>query len=243
MIVAAFLLGLAGSLHCAGMCGPIAIALPSGSAAAGAEDGAHHAGARQAILPKALYQFGRVFTYTVLGLIVGASGNVLAFAGLGRTLSMVSGIGIALVITLQLFWHREISFLAGFKRLIAPIQNKLGRLLNHRSKRAHFAVGLLNGLLPCGLVTTALMASLGEGSIIQSGTFMAAFGLGTVPLMSAIAIGGIALPCSIRQRLRHAAPVAALVLAALLFVRGLSLGIPMVSPAHTSTAPTVCCGR
>jgi sulfite exporter TauE/SafE len=230
-LAAGLALGLAGSLHCAGMCGPIALALPRTGRRAWAE-----------VAQRLTYQFGRVTTYTTLGAIVGIGGNAIALSGYGRTLSIVAGIVMLFALALQLLWGRELIRGHAVERAIAPLKRSISRLLTKHGASAHFAIGLLNGLLPCGLVTAAMLGALGTGSLRTSAIFMLGFGLGTLPVMSAISIGGAKLSCHVRQRLRYAAPVIGVVVATLFLLRGMALGIPHVSPVKATAAhPASCC--
>ncbi len=232
-LLAGLVLGLGGSLHCAGMCGPIAIALPSSRSASGSWIGWSQAGQKMA------YQFGRVVTYTTLGAIVGLGGSWIALTGYSRTLSIVSGIAMIAALAIQLLWKRELITGRHIRRAIEPIKRGLTVLLSSHGTLTHFGIGLLNGLLPCGLVTAALLGSLGTGSVDVGALFMLGFGLGTVPLMSAIAIGGSRLSCQVRQKLRYAAPTISIVIATLFILRGMALGIPHISPARIAEGATM----
>lgn len=95
---------------------------------------------------------------------------------------------------------------------------------------ALYTTGLLNGLLPCGLVYLALAGALSAPGIGGAAAYMCLFGLGTLPLMLALSLSGQLVPLAWRQRLRRAVPVTALALAGLFILRGLGLGIPYVSP-------------
>lgn len=228
--IAGLALGLAGSLHCVGMCGPIAIALPhSAKPAAGV------------VVERLAYQFGRVLTYAMLGIVVGLGGSAFATAGYGRTLSLISGALMIVVALVQLAWHKSLLPSGPVERLIAPLHRKLASLLRSHGVMAHLGIGLLNGLLPCGLVTAALVGAVGTGSVLQGSLFMAAFGLGTVPLMSAVSIFGTSLSCRLRQKLRVATPAMAIIIGTLFLLRGMALGIPYVSPAASTEQRAASC--
>jgi len=238
-LLGGFALGLAGSLHCAGMCGPIAIALPN-----------NRSSWPRHITEKMTYQFGRVITYTTLGAIVGLGGSAISLFGYGQLLSILSGAMMIAVLLLQLLWRRELIAGRQIERIVAPLKHRLSKLLAKHGTLAHLGIGLLNGLLPCGLVTAALVGAVGFGSLSSSAVFMFGFGLGTMPVMSAIAIGSGRLSCITKQRLRFASPAIGFIVAVLFLLRGMALGIPHVSPvvkppanANASCmAPTVeCC--
>ena len=91
-------------------------------------------------------------------------------------------------------------------------------------------IGLLNGMLPCGLVYIALAASIVTGNFIESALYMGIFGLGTFPIMFAIAYSGRIFNARVRQKLYKVVPVFVILLGTLFILRGLNLGIPYVSP-------------
>ena len=99
-------------------------------------------------------------------------------------------------------------------------------LLRERSLSSLAILGMLNGLLPCGLVYVACAGAIATGSLLSGALYMSVFGLGTIPMMLAIGWFGRLLPLSIRLRLRKAVPYSVCMLAGLLILRGLSLGIP-----------------
>ena len=103
-------------------------------------------------------------------------------------------------------------------------------LLRRRSFNSLLVLGLLNGLLPCGLVYVACAGATATGDLFKGAFYMLAFGAGTVPMMLAISLSGNLVPISLRLKLLKAVPVAVFVLATLLILRGMSLGIPYVSP-------------
>jgi sulfite exporter TauE/SafE len=223
----AFLLGLVGSVHCAGMCGPLTLALPStGTKLPGFVAG------------RAAYNLGRVITYCVLGLIFGLVGHTLVLAGIQRWLSI--GLGIALLI--GLLGSRKLGLSQPVVGFVNQLKDHMRVLISRRTLIAAALLGLLNGLLPCGLVYVACAGAANTGGIISGIDYMAAFGLGTIPMMLAIGLFGKLIPWSLRLQLRKAIPVSVFLLACLLILRGMSLGIPYVSP-DLSTGGASCCHR
>ncbi len=243
VIAAGFALGLAGSVHCAGMCGPIAIALPRETSTGAVS---RSISIRQALL-RMLYQCGRVTTYTLLGIVIGVGGSIVHLAGFSREISISVGVLMLALAASQLILRRSPTPSATngmIQSIIGRVQRWMHALFARSGIFAHLGIGLANGLLPCGLVTTALLASLATHSISGSALFMASFGFGTVPLMSAIAIFGLAIPCTWRSRIRMASPVLTAILALLIITRGLGLGIPYLSPGVLSAQnPISCCAR
>jgi len=215
----AFLLGLVGSLHCAGMCGPLALALPI----AGHTTSSFLAG-------RLAYNAGRIVTYCVMGLVFGLLGQTLLLAGVQRWVSIA--LGIALLA--GLLASRQLAAWLPIAKLVGYLKSAMSTLLRRRSFQALAVLGLLNGLLPCGLVYVACAGATATGDILSGSAYMAAFGAGTVPMMLAISLSGRLVPPSLRLALSKAVPVSVCLVAALLILRGLSLGIPFISPDLSS---------
>jgi len=229
--ITALFLGLAGSMHCAGMCGPIALALPTTSAST-----------VNRVAGRIMYQAGRIVTYATLGAIIGIGGNAIALAGYGRALSIVAGSLMVVTAVFQLLWHRSLLPSALLHRITTPVRALMQRAFATHSRTTLFTIGLLNGLLPCGLVTAALLGAAGMGSIQGSALFMMFFGLGTVPMMLGISLWGVMLGQKMRATLRVAAPIIAVLLGCVIIVRGMALDIPYLSPpAPVEHGKVSCC--
>jgi sulfite exporter TauE/SafE len=225
ILLTAILLGLVGSLHCAGMCGPLALALPATG------------NSRTALLLGRLaYNFGRILTYCTLGAVFGLAGKTLALAGFQRWVSLVAGLAIlvGLIFSTKLATGNPLTF------TVAWIKSGLGALLRRRSLASVFSLGALNGLLPCGLVYAACAGAVATGGVLSGVGYMAAFGLGTVPMMLAIGLVGKKLQFTLRFKLQRLIPASLALVALLLILRGLSLGIPYLSPNPTATSATGC---
>lgn len=215
-------LGFIGSFHCIGMCGPIALTLPV----------RHLDGARQqaGIL---LYNAGRITTYAALGCVSGWLGRQFFLGGLQQWLSITLGAGLLLIIILQYGGSRtRFSIKTGF--YTKHIKKMLGRLLHRQQLRTLYTIGILNGLLPCGLVYFAVTGAVATGNIWQGALFMAAFGAGTLPAMVAISWFNDLISINLRNKLRRCIPFAVGIMALLLIMRGLNLGIPYLSPSIPS---------
>jgi sulfite exporter TauE/SafE len=106
----------------------------------------------------------------------------------------------------------------------------MSHLLGRPALSSLVLLGLLNGLLPCGLVYVACAGAVTSGGILEGTQYMAAFGLGTFPMMLAIGLSGALVPLSLRLKLRRTIPVCVFLLGALLILRGMSLHIPYLSP-------------
>lgn len=218
------MLGMVGSLHCAGMCGPLALALPPAGSST-----LSYLGGRLA------YNLGRIITYCVIGLIVGMIGRSLFLAGLQRWASIALGV----LLIIGLLGSRKLALWKPVTLFVNQLKSGMGALLRQRSFFALAVLGLLNGLLPCGLVYVAATAATVAGGVLEGAQYMAAFGVGTVPMMLGISLSGNLVPISLRLKLSKAIPVAVFLLAALLILRGMSLGIPYISP--NLSAGGACC--
>jgi len=211
-------MGGIGSLHCIGMCGPLALSVPVPAVSMPAK-----------LLATLLYNTGRVITYTLMGAVLGLAGFSLSLFGFQQWLSVLAGISIMLYLLYpQLpFYktgHRH------FQAVMGKLRASLAGLFAKRNYSSVFFIGLLNGLLPCGLVYMAIATSVATGSVIKSSLFMAAFGLGTLPLMWAVGFLGNIISLKTRTAIRKAYPYILFVMACILIVRGLGLSIPYLSP-------------
>lgn len=211
--------GAAGSFHCVGMCGPLALALPVSSKT--------KAGRLFSIL---FYNLGRTFTYFSMGMLLGFAGKRIAITGYQQTFSIAVGV---LILTILLMGRvfPAIPFVVKFqnrlKKTLAVFLSKKNNAINF------FIIGILNGLLPCGLVYMAIASALVIGNPVYSGLFMAAFGLGTIPLMGLLMLTKQHISFSLRARMKKIVPFFIMIVAVLMILRGLNLGIPFVSPAFS----------
>lgn len=227
MLAAALVMGVAGSAHCLGMCGPIALAVP-----------APHSGWRSRFVSTALLNGGRLFTYALIGAAFGTFGLGLRLAGLQQTLSVAVGAVLLISVFLPGFLTRW-SPQGWMATRIGRLRSALAKSLKRTAPEALFTTGALNGLLPCGLVYAAAIGASTTGSMEQGALFMVLFGLGTVPALMALRMSGDLLASGLRERLRRAAPVLVSVVAVLMILRGLDLGIHMISPEAPRTPATV----
>lgn len=220
VISVAFVMGAVGSLHCVGMCGPIAMALPLGDRSNNGR-----------LLAALIYNSGRVLTYIWLGLVLGLAGDYLISPQIQSTVSIVFGILICVFLFLPKRIKNRGNSIAPVQRFFLQLRKALGSLLSKQNNSSLFGIGMLNGLLPCGMIYLALGSSFLTGSAVKGGIFMASFGLGTFPLMMAAVFFGSYLNQTLRFRMRKLVPVFLFVMAALLVLRGLNLGIPYLSPS------------
>ncbi len=215
-----FLMGLLGSVHCIGMCGPLVLALPM---------------AQKTNLEKwgvlFLYHFGKISSYSMLGVLFGLFGSQLPLFGVQENISIFIGILMLIYVgyVFVLKPKQKLGFLQ-FNLLYSSITKQLGVLFKHKNKLAFYLIGFLNGLLPCGMVYLALTSALATQNIFYGGWLMAFFGLGTLPALIMVAIGGQYFGTKFRQQLQSLLPVFIFSMGVLLILRGLNLGIPYLSP-------------
>lgn len=230
-IITGLSIGFLGSFHCIGMCGPIALSLPVRSF-----------GSSDKYLGILYYNIGRALTYASLGLIFGFLGKQFRLWGLQQVISIVAGVLILIFILSSFSLASRIPLLG---RLNLKVQQGLGRLLT-TSKRpvSLFPVGLLNGLLPCGLVYVAIAASLATMDTLHGVLLMFSFGLGTIPVMAGLMSFGHWISPAVRQKINRAVPYFVGVMAVMLILRGLNLGIPYLSPhMDKESTEASCCHR
>jgi uncharacterized protein len=220
IITTAFVMGLIGSLHCVGMCGPLAMSLPV----------AHRTG-RGRLIGGLIYNSGRVLIYAILGLALGFAGQYLLSSRWQGTLSIALGVCI-FVSLLFPSQKKATSVLASWaNKPFVKLRLALGSLFQSKKYTSLFAIGVLNGLLPCGMIYLAVTSSLLAGSALKGSLFMLLFGMGTFPAMLAVVFFGSYVNQQLRLGLRKAVPVFLFIMATLLVLRGMNLGIPFVSPA------------
>ena len=221
-----FFIGLFGSVHCIGMCGPLAFAIP-----------AFHTRWWPIIADKLLYNIGRVITYSFLGLLIGLIGKQLWLLGLQQGISILTGILIIMAAITRLLKIR-LAKNGALTDLFLPINKTLNYALRH--KAGHFIVGLLNGFLPCGFVYIALIGAVNTPSPLSAAQFMLCFGLGTFPLMLLATIGSGFVGPLVRRRINKAMPYLMICLGFWFVLRGMSLDIPYLSPAKQQSGVTIC---
>lgn len=235
MFFLAFTLGLMSSLHCVGMCGPIALALP-----------VHQRSALGKLGGILWYNIGRSSTYALLGMLLGGVGSGLRLAGLQSGLSIATGVVMLAAVAYSSRWLDQLGTPSFLQKNISYLKQQLGALLRKRSTSAMLFLGMLNGLLPCGLVYIALISSVATGSLWQGALYMFLFGMGTLPAMSTVAFSKNIFSLALRQRARRLMPVLVAVTGIVLIARGLYVhSWPDLSPskqAATTTIP-VCHGK
>ena len=214
-ILTGLIIGLAGGMHCIAMCGPLAISMPWSSGP-------------RFFLKTIIYHLGRTTTYVLLGLAFGLIGNALLIAGYQQWLSIIAGLFVLYFALKKIFPGKVPDInLPGSAKLTKVITRMIS---NKQIVNNPYLFGMVNGLLPCGLIYLAVAAAITTGNIGGSALVMASFGLGTMPLFSLFLFGFNRINLSFRQKVNSFMPFLVLLTAILLILRGMNLGIPYVSP-------------
>ena len=229
-----FLIGLASNIHCIGMCGPLAFALPI-----------DRSNRFKSILSVVKYNLGRIFSYIFLGMLVGMFGfSVLLFSTM-QWLSILSG-----MLIIGMAWSNQVEQwpIIGFwtKKMNAFIQLIFRKTKDLPLAYRSFSFGMANGLLPCGMVYLGLTNALGSGTLFSSVLSMLAFGIGTLPAM-------FFMPLIAQSKWKVQIPkliitILLTFIGMLTIIRGMNLGIPYISPkihidsneSHTSPSLECC---
>jgi uncharacterized protein len=232
MLISAFVLGLLGSFHCIGMCGPIAFMLP-----------VDRTNSLKKISQITLYHFGRLLSYSIIGLIFGLVGKGLYIFGFQQQLSIIIGVSMIIFVLIPQKVFYKYNFSKPIFRIISKVKSALGTALKKKTPDTFLTIGFLNGFLPCGLVYMAVFAAIASGNTIEGSLYMLFFGLGTIPLMTTAIYFSSILKGNMRQRIQKAIPIFVVVIGVLFILRGLGLGIPYISPTpvHDMASSTMDC--
>lgn len=228
LFIAAISLGFLGSFHCVGMCGPIALTIP-----------VKRTSSFSIITGSLLYNFGRIVTYASMGFLFGLLGQGFELAGWQNVLSVFLGVVILLFLFIPRF--SILSFQSGLiSQLLGKLKSQMRELFGTHTMSSLLFIGVLNGLLPCGLVYLGIAGAIATGTAMKGALFMAFFGLGTFPSMIAITVARDYITIRFRTIIRKVVPVFVGVMAIMLILRGMNLGIPYLSPSVEKKAGMTC---
>jgi sulfite exporter TauE/SafE len=214
----AFLIGLAGSVHCVGMCGPLALAIPGASKDKGFTF----------FLRTIAYQISRISGYGVLGLIVGFFSQGMQFTGVQPYFSLLSGI-----LLLFLGFFGIIPEVNAFSKypIIQHFQVKINRIIGTVMTNEHFStpfvLGFLNAMLPCGMIYIALGTGLSSGNMSEAALYLISFGLGTLPLMFMVSLSGQLLSLQMRRSWQKTIPIIFMISGIILIYKGMNIDLPV----------------
>lgn len=230
------IVGFVGSLHCVGMCGPIALALP-----------VFGESKLSVLAGRLLYNLGRIVTYSILGALFGLFGSRLILFGLQQDVSIAIGVLILLYVLVPRKIKTRVSEFKFYSAIVYFLKSNFAKLISKKTNKSLFTIGLLNGLLPCGFVYVGIAGAVSTSGWIEGALYMALFGLGTTPIMLATALLGKVINFNMRAKINKLIPTFAAIFALLFILRGLNLGIPFLSPKFeyptnkTETQEVDCC--
>lgn len=219
ILITALVLGLMGSFHCAGMCGPIAIALPL-----------HGNTVPQKIFGGTLYNVGRTITYGIMGAIFGLLGQGIQLLGVQQKISVIMGALMIISVLFPALFKNQYRMDKSMLSFVGKLKKRIAEMFSIRSFQSLFFIGMLNGLLPCGLVYMAIAGAIGTGNATEGTLYMILFGLGTIPMLLTISLAGNFMSIALRRKINKLIPVMVVVVGLLFILRGSSLGIPFLSP-------------
>jgi sulfite exporter TauE/SafE len=225
MYLTALLIGLAGSLHCVGMCSPLALAVSGMS--------------RSYVLARFLYNAGRILTYGFLGALVGSFG---AIAGLTQYQTLLSAVLGAVLVLLGLGGVSVVRIpllTPALQRLAGWLKSLFSAQVKSKSTVSFALMGGINGLLPCGLTYFALTYCITVPNAITGFQFMVFFGLGTLPVMLGIPAVLSFLGSRLKVNIQRLTAVAMVLLGVLLLVRSVMVH-PQDMPAASASTEVVC---
>ncbi len=226
-IITGLVLGAVSSFHCVGMCGAIALSLPVNKVT----------GLRRT-LSIILYNLGRIITYSLLGLAFGLAGRGLYIGGLQKWFSIIAGM-LLLLFAISNLLHSGLVRVSFLQKNIYRLQAFIAKMMARQSFLSVFFVGIANGLLPCGMVYFAVTGAVAAGNVMDAVFFMAAFGLGTLPLMMAVSYFGFIISLTLRNNIKSLIPYFMIAMAVMLVMRGVTYtsaaaGNTDIIPCHTS---------
>jgi sulfite exporter TauE/SafE len=223
MLYTALIFGLISSFHCVGMCGPIAMMLPV--------DRTNEA---RKVLQILTFHVGKLTAYGSLGLVFGFLGKTLYIAGWQQQMSIILGVLMIMVAVIPERLFAQYNFSKPVYKLISKVKSHLGQQFKNKSYSSLFAIGLMNGFLPCGMVYVAIFGAIAMQSVSLGVLYMLLFGIGTIPMLTLVVYLSQLLSFSFRNTLQKIIPFVAVLIGMLFIIRGLGLDIPYVSPSNLS---------
>jgi sulfite exporter TauE/SafE len=222
LYIAALTMGLIGSFHCIGMCGPIAIALPLKT---------NNWFTR--IFGGVLYNIGRALTYGLMGAFFGLVGKGFKIGGLQQWVSILMGIIMIVSVLFPVLFKNKSRFDGFVNKMVSSLKKAFGKMFAIRTYYSLFTIGILNGFLPCGLVYMAIAGAIATAEIFNGSMYMVIFGLGTLPIMLSLSLVSNMISLRFRNKIRRIIPLFIIIIGILFILRGMNLGIKYISPKLT----------
>ncbi len=216
MIALAFSMGLLGSLHCIGMCGPFALIFGGGS----------EENRTKALWRGIQYNSGRLVSYAILGILFGFIGNLIFFAGLQQIITLLTGIFLLVLFLFSLNLDLLVNRTKVGTYVYKLVSKQMSKIIAEKDRYPALAYGIVNGFLPCGMVYLAIAGAITEGSVLNAVLFMLAFGLGTFPMMMILSSGSHFLSPRMKRGFQKIIPLVSLVFGIFLIYRGFNIAPP-----------------
>ena len=213
------IIGFFGSLYCIGQFRPIMVSIPL-----------KEKRSFPTAINSILFLSGRIFIYSGLGIIFGMLGRGLLLAGFQQLTSILLGSAIIISVLYPAIFRQQINLNELFYGFVARQAISIKNQVTDRSYLSIVKVGIMSSLLPCCLVLLAIAVAISTGSIWTGSIYMVLFGIGTIPLLLIINLERVEIGQKIRLKMRVIAPFFVFMLGLLFILRGLSLGIPFISP-------------
>lgn len=232
MLYSALIFGFISSLHCVGMCGPIAMMIP-----------VDRNNAVKKWLQISTYQLGRVTAYASLGLLFGTLGAGFFLAGFQQQLSIIVGVLMILIAIVPEKKLAQYNFSKPIYQLVSQVKAQLGLQFKKKSLKSLFLIGLFNGYLPCGMVYAALFGAMAMNNVFLGSFYMTLFGFGTIPLMMVLVNFLKTTQFSYYSKFQKIIPILIICIGMLFILRGFGLNIPYISPGtmHLHIQPEANC--
>ncbi len=218
MWLSAIILGLLSSFHCIGMCGPIAFMLP-----------VDRKNKIKQHLQIGSYHLGRLTTYSLFGVIFGILGKGFELFGFQQIISIIAGVLMILSVLLPKLFQK-IEGGKWLSKLVIKLKSSLGNELKQKKNNTFFTIGFINGFLPCGMLYLAIFGAIAMHNPLKSSLYMFLYGLGTIPLMTAVIYLGNSVNTIFKNKIQKVIPIVVIIIGIVFILRGLELGIPYISP-------------
>lgn len=224
-MIGAFIIGLFGSLHCVGMCGPVMMAFM---------------GPKHGKSGFALYHMGRILIYVLIGTLLGLIGATVAMFQAQQVLAFILGFALILLYGIPTLRHRLERFYyeSKFYQVLKSFMSR-----NLSMKKKWFLSGVANGFFPCGLTYVAAAGAVALANPFQGALFMILFGIGTMPALFALSFAGKLFSGKIKLLIPRSVPIIAILSGFILILRGLISTFPQFNQmvqANAAALITVC---
>jgi hypothetical protein len=169
MFLTALIMGMAGSLHCAGMCSPLAMTVTNLNPSV--------------IFNRVLYNSGRIITYGLLGAIAASIGHMLPISGFQNLLSVILGFSLIVMAAVGITAVKVPFLTHALLKFTGLLKKTFSKILYRKNPGSMLLLGSLNGLLPCGLTFLAVSFCVTLATPVEGFAYMFVFGIGTLPVM------------------------------------------------------------